>query len=89
MKLFAFLTLYSICSAAERRQRRATNKDAIDDVLDAIDRLNSWTDLYAVKYAKKVCHKFFTSTFFISLANAALPTHRSKSSLWGITGVKN
>lgn len=54
MKLF-FILQVSFCFAQiESGQERAVNNDAIDDVLDAVDRLNSWTNLYAVKYAKQV-----------------------------------
>ncbi|CAG5085119.1 Oidioi.mRNA.OKI2018_I69.PAR.g10813.t1.cds [Oikopleura dioica] len=53
MKLL-FVFQVSFCFARiEKRRERAADNDAIDDVLDAVDRLNSWTNLYAVKYAKQ------------------------------------
>lgn len=54
MKLFLLLNLLYTVFATSKREKRAINKAAHDDVLVAVDRLKSWTNLYAAKYSKKV-----------------------------------
>ena len=54
MKLFFLLSFLCAVHASSKREKRAVNKAAIDDVLVAVNKLKSWTDLYAAKYAKKV-----------------------------------
>jgi len=54
MKLFLLLNLLYTVFATSKREKRAINKAALDDVLVAVNRLKSWTNLYAAKYSKKV-----------------------------------
>ncbi len=54
MKLFLLLNLLYTVFATSEREKRAINKAALDDVLVAVNRLKSWTNLYAAKYSKKV-----------------------------------
>jgi hypothetical protein len=54
MKLSLLLNFLCAVFGSSSREKRAVNKAAVDDVLVAVNKLKSWTDLYAAKYAKKV-----------------------------------